>query len=296
MRKIARIILVIIILCTVVILLPCISHGTPPEQEFGHQLTIMTYNTHRLQETLKPAQNDVLKHICRQDPDIVCMQEVEVRKSSKCITLPELRVQMKQYPYSYYDFKVHNQYRQYGNVVFSKYPLINKHSIPYQTRIGNISSRCDVVVGDDTLRLFVNHLESNALTNDDLHIPDSLTSESIKESAHRISKKLELARPIRNEQARIIHKEIADSRYPVLVVGDFNSMPLSYTYWRMRTLLRDAFLETSWLRWGATFVKHHIGIRIDYILCSRCLTPTRCWVDEVNYSDHYPVSATIAWD
>lgn len=276
------------------VLLANVSHGHADEVVREHQLTVMTYNTHRMGMFRKADRNQVIHHIRRTDADVVCLQEVEVYKDNKFLTLPELREALRQYPYTYYDFKVYNRRRQFGNVVFSKYPLIDKQTVHYDSR-SNISSRCDVVVGGDTLRLFVNHLESNRFTREDFSMPDSLTSENIRESARHISKKLESARTIRHGQARTLRSEISESPYPVVVVGDFNSTPLSYTYWRIRGTLRDTFLETSWGRVGWTFVKHHLGLRIDYILCSRSLYPRECRVDEVNYSDHYPVMATIEW-
>lgn len=286
------------------VLLLNVSHGTPDEIERKHAITVLTYNTHRMGLFRKSTQNQVIHHLRRTNADIVCLQEVEVYKDSKYLTLPELRDAMRQYPYTYYDFKVYNRRRQFGNVVFSKYPLFDKQTVRYSSR-SNISSRCDFSVETDTFRLFVNHLESNRFTREDFNLPDSLTSDNLRESARHISHKLESARQIRRGQAEALHKEIASSPYPVIVVGDFNATPLSYTYLRILashtqgencfSILRDTFLETSWGRLGWTFVKHHIGLRIDYILCSRHLHPTEVRVDEVNYSDHYPVLTTLTW-
>ena len=269
------------------------SHKCPKQANYTHQLTILTYNTLRAGMYKKPPHNGVIRYLQQQDADIVCLQEVDVYKRNKYLTLPEFRDAMKKYPYSYYDFKIHNGLHQFGIVVFSKYPLINKNTIPYTSR-GNISNYCDVVVGKDTLRLFNNHLESNNLVAEDL--PDSLATESFRNSAQRISDKLGSARSLRNEQARIVRKHIKESPYPVIVVGDFNSIPLSYAYLKIRGCnLRDCFLETSIGRWGSTLTKGHIGIRIDYVLCSKSLSPVATHIDKVNYSDHYPLTATIGW-
>ena len=271
----------------------CFSHKRPNTGNCTHQLTILTYNTLRAGMYKKPPHNDVIHYLQQQDADIVCLQEVDVYKRNKYLTLPEFREAMKKYPYSYYDFKIHNGLHQFGIVVFSKYPLINKNTIQYTSR-GNISNYCDVVVGKDTLRLFNNHLESNNLVAEDL--PDSLATESFKNSAHRISDKLGSARALRNEQARIVREQINKSPYPVIVAGDFNSIPLSYTYLKIRGCnLRDCFLETSVGRWGATLYKRYLAIRIDYILCSKSLHPADTRIDHVRYSDHYPMTATIMW-
>lgn len=267
-------------------------------------VSVLTYNTHRMNMYRKVSHNQLIHYLRRQDADIVCLQEVEVYKNPKYLTLTELRLAMNKYAYTYYDFKVYNKKRQFGNVVFSKYPLINKETVRYSSR-SNISSRCDVVVGSDTLRLIVNHLESNRFTREDFQLPDSINSESLREGAKHISEKLESARTVRHGQADALHKAINESPYPVLVVGDFNAIPLSYTYWRIRLShalgdkfyrpLRDAFLSTSRWKLGNTYVRRGLGIRIDYILCSPSLQPKTCRIDEVNYSDHYPMTATLQW-
>lgn len=304
MRRFFRLIgLFLVVLLLLVALLPSISHGHIKEDNYAHHLSVLTYNTHRMGMFRKPEHNRVIHYIRRKNADIVCLQEVEVYKNPQYLTLPELRDAMRQYPYTYYDFKVYNKRRQFGNVIFSKYPLFNKQTVRYDSR-SNISSRCDFSVETDTFRLIVNHLESNRFTREDFHLPDSLTSDNLKSSARHLSEKLESARQIRRGQASAVHKEIADSPHPVIVVGDFNSTPLSHVYWRIRThiklaisspLLRDCFLETSWGKLGWTFVKHHLGVRIDYIFCSRELTPVSFTIDEVNYSDHFPICSTLAW-
>ena len=241
----------------------------------------------------KSYQNRVIRYLQRQEADIICLQEVDVYKNDKYLTLPELRKALEKYPYTYFDFKIYNKRHQYGLAVFSKYPLSNKNTIRYSSR-GNISDYCDVAVGKDTFRLFNNHLESNGLVVKDL--PDSIESAALKESVQRISDKLESARKIRQVQANAIRAEIQQSPYPVIVAGDFNVTPLSYTYFTIRGgELRDCFLATSWGKWGATVVKRHLGVRIDYLLCSRKLHPVETHIDRINCSDHYPMTTTIGW-
>ena len=92
-----------------------------------------------------------------------------------------------------------------------------------------------------------------------------------------------------------VRRAIYESPYPVMAVGDFNALPLSLVYWTMNMGLRDCFAESSFGRYGATYERKGIGIRIDYIFTSRKLYPLACRVDQANYSDHLPVIATIGW-
>jgi endonuclease/exonuclease/phosphatase (EEP) superfamily protein YafD len=100
---------------------------------------------------------------------------------------------------------------------------------------------------------------------------------------------------VRNAQARLIREEIKQSPYPVIVVGDFNSIPLSYVYFTISRGLHDAWSETHWGQLGATCVKKSVGVRIDYILSSDPLVPTECHIPGATGSDHLPVVATLTW-
>lgn len=279
----------------VVVMLPFCSHGCGADPaQYEHRLSVLTYNTHRMGGFRKLPQNRVLQYLLRQDADVICLQEVEVYKDNTYLTLGELKGAMREkYPYSYIDFSVYNQRRQFGNVVFSRYPLINKQTIRYTSQ-ANISSQCDIVVGNDTLRLITNHLESNRFDQRD--IADNMSSsDSIQKTFHSLSSKWERASVMRHEQARRVHEAISASPYPTIVVGDFNDLAWSYTYWRIRSTMRDCFLSSSWGRYGATYSYHHLGARIDYILCSRSLHAASCQVERVRHSDHYPVQALLVW-
>lgn len=271
-----------------------VSHRIPSEEkEYDHVLKVLTYNTHGTMVNKSIAEKKVmLQYINEQDADIVCLQEVLVYKNPKYLTLPALREAMKKYPYTYYDFKQYNTKRQFGNVIFSRYPLINKQTIRYESQT-NISSQCDVVVQYDTIRLIVNHLESYGLVEQDWHV-DSISIEGIKNSS--LSRKLRSADRLRHDQARAVKRAIRQSPHPVITVGDFNAIPLSYVYWKIKFGLHDCFLDSSLGQLGTTYKRGGIGVRIDYILCSRKLHPIQCTVDKLaTYSDHYPVAATIGW-
>lgn len=260
-------------------------------------ITVLTWNTARMGDFKKPDQNEVLHYLLQQqDADIICLQEVDVYKNAKYLTLPEVKKELgKKYQYSYLDFSVYDKRHQFGTMVWSKYPLINKESIHYETR-GNLSNRCDVVIDGDTIRLINNHLESYYFTPDDLADMDSLRNyEGFRSSLKRLWHKWARAIPLRNKQARVVRQEIDNSPYPVIVVGDFNAPVLSYAYQHIAAGLHDAWLTTHWWRRGATCEKRGIGVRIDYILCSESITPTQCHIQKTTGSDHRPVVATLEW-
>ena len=294
LRKIRNILLIIISVVALWLLWSLFSHRMPWKKDVttDKQLTVMTYNTQGMAigKSLE-GKMKMLKYINQQDADIVCLQEVLVYKNEKRLTLPKLREAMSNYPYTYYDFKLYNQQRQFGNVVFSRYPLINKQNIRFESRT-NISSHCDVIVNHDTIRLIVNHLESFHINNEDLNLED-LNVTSFQEST--LGRKLIRANKLRREQVSALCKAIRKSPYPIIAVGDFNSLPISWVYWRMNLGLRDCFAESSFGQYGGTYQRKGVKVRIDYIFLSRSFKPIECYVGSAEHSDHYPVIATFGW-
>jgi len=259
-------------------------------------ITVLTWNTARLGHYAKPEKNEVLQYLVKQDADIICLQEVDVYKDAHYLTLGDVKKTLgKKYPYSYLDFSIYDKRHQFGTMVWSKYPLINKQSIHYESR-GNLSNRCDVVVSGDTIRLINNHLESYNFTAEDLAEADSLRSyEGILSSLKRLKAKWDRAIPLRNKQAQIVRQEIEESPYPVIVTGDFNSIAFSYAYLQISKGLHDAWRKVHPWSWGATCEHRGIGLRIDYIFCSDPLRPTGCEIPAAKGSDHKPVVATLEW-
>lgn len=259
-------------------------------------ISVLTWNTYQMGHYKKPDQNEVLQYLMEQDADVICLQEVEVFKSDRYLTLPEVRQTLgEKYPYSYIDFARYDSWHQFGLMVWSKYPLINKMTLPFEGG-GNLSDRCDIVVGKDTFRLINNHLVSYSFTSKDLEEFDQKHNyEGLKATYYRLKEKWSRAIPRRNEQARVVRKEIEASPYPVIVVGDFNSIELSYAYWHISSGLHDAWRSLHPFSYGATCEHRGVGVRIDYIFCSDPLKPVSCSVTKRSGSDHKPVVATLEW-
>lgn len=292
--------------CTVSVLALLLSF-TPLRATFSHRiqssspcdsassrLTVLSYNTHLLQSNTPFEKNDLLRYIHDSGADVVCMQEYAVYKDAQYPTFQRVKDYLTEvYPYTYFDFSVHNRRLQYGLAVYSKFPLLNKTTIPIRAT-GNGANYCDLIVRGDTFRLFNNHLQSNSLSPAEL---DSLLSPSAQRKQFTtLGSKLSSNLAQRATQVETIRQAIDASPYPVIVCGDFNDVPASYTYRHLARGLKDAFLTTSRLRTGHTFVKRGLGVRIDYILHSDKLNAIDFCVNRVPYSDHYPVSATLTWE
>ena len=294
LRKIKIICLSLLVIVILWLAWSLLSHRMPWQEysQMPHELKVLTYNTQGMAvDKYLDTKLEMLEYINKLDADVICLQEVLVYKKGDRLTLPMMREAMKNYPYTYFDFKLYNSRRQFGNVVFSRYPLVNKETIQFESK-ANISSQCDIVVNEDTIRLMVNHLESFYLNDEDLDLSD-LDVSNIQENS--LVRKLVRANRLRHDQVSVLREAIRQSPHPVIAVGDFNSLPISWVYWRMNLGMRDCFAESSVGQYGSTYQRKGLSARIDYIFTSRKLKPISCEVGDAEYSDHYPVMATIGW-
>ena len=236
-----------------------IEKGSQPIRQ---RLTVLTYNTYRMGGFCKPEKNAVIQYLKTADADIVCLQEVEVYNDEAYLTESELMHVFSRYPYHYVDFTVRNRRRNFGHAIFSRYPLLNRRS-----------------------------LESTRLEQRDI---DSVFH-TYSLSHGDLESKLKNSASLRRKQAKTVRREIKQSPFPVVVVGDFNAIPWSYTYLAIRGTLKDCFLHCSNLQLGRTMDYLHLPLRIDYVLCSSSLAPWTFSIDQPQGSDHFPVKATIVW-
>ncbi|WP_412851027.1 endonuclease/exonuclease/phosphatase family protein [Chryseobacterium sp. PMSZPI] len=95
-------------------------------------------------------------------------------------------------------------------------------------------------------------------------------------------------------QVDLIHENIESSPYPVIVTGDFNSVPNSYEYYHLSKGLEDAFLTAG--RGSATsFHDYKFPLRIDYVFTTQSIKAISYVVDRsVSISDHYPVISELS--
>ena len=156
----------------------------------------------------------------------------------------------------------------------------------------------DIVLNKDTIRIYNVHLESFRFGNDDYSFYSHLTEPTsenlkIKEGSLKIFGKLKKAFVLRAEQVEILKKEVSGSPYPVILCGDFNDTPSSYTYHRMNDGLTDAFRTAGHGIFGNTFAGNFPSFRIDYVMFDDKFAAFNYRKYNTDLSDHYPVSVYL---
>ena len=148
----------------------------------------------------------------------------------------------------------------------------------------------DLLVDNDTVRVFNNHLRSTAINaSDSEYITDHrFLSDTAREVKIRsIVGRLRENSVLRAAQVDSIARVVEATHTRRIVCGDFNDTPISYVYRTMARGLRDAF-SVCGSGYSHTFRGFYNTLRIDYVLCDG-FDPRSYATLPVEYSDHYPV-------
>lgn len=271
--------------------------GKTIENHDQHAFKVLSYNTMMfgmLKKHTVESPNKVIEQILLTNADIICLQEfgVSPKSTGEYLTQKDIDKIFKSYPYKHIVYNSEDNWRKSGIATFSKYPIVNKRNLSVGKEYG-MSLYSDIKIGNDTIRMFNNHLESNRLTESDRHLPielkDSFNSQKLSWITRLLSRKLFLAYKIRARQADRVAEQIKLSPYKVLVCGDFNDVPGSYTYTKIKGKMDDAFAETG-LGLGWTYNLSIYKFRIDFMFYQpEHFKSDELEIDKVKYSDHYPI-------
>ncbi len=231
-----------------------------------------------------------------EDPDVMCIQEYFYSTDDPFNHSRDYRRLHNRYSHIAYSSS-NNADFNFGIATFSRYPIVNKGVIQF-TNSSNISIYTDIAINNDTIRVFNNHLQSVQFTQDNFNFLDSLGKHDRRsniEGLMDIGARLKTAFVRRSRQVEIIAGHIAESPHPVIVTGDFNDTPVSYTY----RILRRQGLEDAFVRSGSgignTYVAKIPLFRIDYILHSRDLESFYFDSPRIELSDHYPLKCEFSF-
>ncbi len=243
--------------------------------------------------------NNIFRFIDESQPDILCLQEYFYDSENHFVTRDSLTAILKtKYYYEYFPFvkNIHH----YGIATFSKYPIINSGMIIFKNITHNSAIFSDIVVKNDTFRVYNAHLQSIKLNKEDFVFTSSgnnksedlLNSEFAKDSK-KMLQKLKSAYVMRANQAEMLNAHIHQSPYPVIVCGDFNDTPCSYATRLISKNLIDAFVASG-RGFGQTYNGKMPSFRIDYILYDK-IFESRGYktITSIKASDHYPIYTYI---
>jgi len=274
-------------------------HLTNNNQNTNHKsLVIVSYNTMangQTQKHLVSNPNKVIEYLLSTNADIICIQEYYVNKDKAFLTPHDVDSLFKNYQYQYLKFDCDNYDFMTGLATFSKYPIVRNERIKYES-IFNASIYSDIVVGKDTIRVFNNHLESNRFTGNDLllakQLEQNFASKELINTTKYFSQKLGIAYPVRARQADNVAEIIKLTRYKTIVCGDFNDVPISYSYTTIKGNLNDAYAKFG-TGFGSTYHTSLYKLRLDYIFYDDNFKVTDFQIGTVTASDHFPIKCRL---
>lgn len=257
-----------------------------PAKEFalvkdeGH-IRVMTWNVRRFApyyaDYFDPEHNNlsaIVEEVKNYAPDIICFQEFYTgNKKSKNLEL------FQKMGYKYYAFallKSPNTSSNSGIIIFSRYPILESYIYDMPREISTHAEdpvAADILIGGDTIRVGTFHMQSYGFLNrdyQDLYRIKSQADTGLKASRN-IYRKMRYAFTLRGMQADVIHEKISLSPYPVVLCGDLNDVPSSYSYVTIRGEFKDAFLEKgsglgkTFMSGRSRFLSWLPTLRIDYI-------------------------------
>lgn len=190
-------------------------------------------------------------------------------------------------------FNYYHNLRNYGTTIFSKTPFLDKGGEGFK-KTANSYIWADVKINGQIVRIFNIHLQSNYVSGyTDKVIQDGdLQEKETWRDIRTVIKMIKRATNARSEQAEILAAAIAQSPHPVIVCGDFNDTPLSFTYQIVAKGLKDTFKEKG-SGFGTTYAGLIPALRIDYILTDQRFKVMENSIPRINFSDHYPVVSRL---
>ncbi len=245
--------------------------------------------------------NEMIEFIKQTNADILCFQEFAFSKALKYqdSIIPVLK--RLGYQYNYFvkakdEISLGRPDPIKGVMILSKYLFVDTARFEYGNNdFAEPLIYADIKINDQTVRVFTTHLESVRFELNDYYALRKLKNPSKKniQQSKATFDKLKNAYKRRASQADFMHKKIKESPYPVIVGGDLNDIPNSYTYFTIKGDLQDAFLKKG-SGFGRTFRYITPAMRIDYILADKKWGVTQFSKMDLPYSDHFPIIADFS--
>jgi len=245
----------------------------------GNSFSVMNFNVrlfnryHWIDDKNVPAK--FLKFIDQTEPDILTIQEYY---PSEDISLD--------YPYKYIEFK--GDKKDFAQVIYSKYKIINKGSLNFKNSSNN-AIFIDIIKNSDTIRVYNLHLESLGIKEQNIELNGLNENESKK-----IIKRLEAAFIKQQSQVEQFIEHKNNCNYKVIICGDFNNTAYSWAYHHVKGDLKDTFLEAG-KGFGKTYSFLKYPLRIDFILADKKFKVNHHQNFDKDLSDHEPILARLSF-
>ncbi|MBK7335991.1 MAG: endonuclease/exonuclease/phosphatase family protein [Saprospirales bacterium] len=254
-----------------------------PQSGEGADFRVMSYNLFLLQGIMDNDEDYAYKRQGSFKSFMASVEPLDVLATQECSQ--KFAVWMNRelkYPYSY---------TVQGTTIFSRHPFLDRGSMEFEKSVNSIVW-ADFKIKGQVIRVYSAHLQSIQISDEAEKLKETgdLQEKKTWVGIGGIMRKYKRASQKRVEQAAQLAAHISKSPYPVVVCGDFNETPVSYTYRRIADDLGlvDTFREKG-SGSGFTYGGFLPALRLDYILSDPKLTVLNHDRFKNSYSDHFPV-------
>lgn len=224
------------------------------------------------------------------DADIKCFQEYYNNNKSDIFNVNK-KLTKAGWKYNHRHIVSRDRMKaEFGIAIYSKFPIIYAGVI--QSASGEFlnSIFADIVKNKDTVRVYNTHLESMSINEENVVNTDRL-AQSYKDTSYRLRQGF----ISRAKQVNELVASIESCKNKIILCGDLNELPYSFPYFSLRGLLNNAF-EKAGNGFGFTYNGKLSFLRIDNQFFSDGIEIHDFTVHrDVDYSDHFPLTASYAW-
>ncbi|MEX2564584.1 MAG: endonuclease/exonuclease/phosphatase family protein [Cyclobacteriaceae bacterium] len=244
-------------------------HGKKASED--RQLKVLAYNIHHANPPSKPDVIDIeaiASVILESEAELVALQEVDVRteRSGKDLHQAAKLAELTGMHY-YFSKSIDYQGGEYGNAILSKYPIENSEVLPLPAEEGT---------------------EPRMLLVAEVNLPNG---ETIKFASTHLDY---TSKTIAHKQAEAITSFFEKERLPVVMGGDFNSVPGSDAINHLDGFFKRSCQEDC----PPTIPVINPNREIDFIMFSpkdHFRVITHRTIGETYASDHLPLMAEMSW-
>lgn len=282
--------------------------GTEKPEVCTNCLKVMSYNAKAFNiydKNQRSLNKQFIHFLQNEKPDILCIQEYSYDNSGKSgFSSTEEIINALNVKDNERTHKILLPYKnklgyQFGMAIFSKYRIVDGGFVETSDSSSNKSMYVDIRFNSDTIRIYNIHLASMHLDSTDYETGKAIWAGSydstFNNKAQKLSNKISMAYVLRQHQAKTVHEHISGCPYPVILCGDFNDSPASFSYNKIMHSLKDAF-RCSGKGTGTTYIgKDFPSYRIDYIAHDKQFNDFQYTVcRDLDISDHYPIYTYIS--
>jgi endonuclease/exonuclease/phosphatase family metal-dependent hydrolase len=269
-------------------------HSNPKSRNRNKSFAVLTYNVQVFNAYSKKNNNyalskNTLNWVKYDNAAIKCLQEFYYMPNHTVFnTLAQLG-KAEKYKYYFKPALTDKNNGQFGLAIFTKFPIIRTGEVNLQDKSYNDAIFADLLVFGDTIRVYNVHLQSMKINKKRMTDTDKW-----KENLVDLAQRLRYGFSARANQINLIAEHIANCKHKVILCGDLNDVPYSYTYFRLKKMLDNAFEEAG-NGFGFSLNSSIFYVRIDNQFCSSNLQVLDYEThNEVIYSDHFPVRSVYA--